>query len=172
MNHLLPRCRPEQATVASILIGGAVAGSGARRRGDRWLIETGTHMDTDLVETEIDADVSSAERFREYAADCINQATGAESPEDKNLFLNMALAWVRLAHQSQEWQAAAADRATAGHDDTDNFETDLEPPEADSPGLADNAWAEPRLQADNDDERRYEPEPAEAGADAGHSNRH
>ena len=44
---------------------------------------------------------SSAERFREYAADCINQATGSESPEDKNLFLNMALAWVRLAHQSQ-----------------------------------------------------------------------
>ena len=44
---------------------------------------------------------SSAERFREYAADCIHQATGARSPEDKNLFLNMALAWVRLAHQSQ-----------------------------------------------------------------------
>ncbi len=44
---------------------------------------------------------SSAERFREYAADCIQQASGANSPEDKNLFLNMALAWVRLAHQSQ-----------------------------------------------------------------------
>ena len=44
---------------------------------------------------------SSAERFREYAAHCIHQATGAPSPEDKYLFLNMALAWVRLAHQSQ-----------------------------------------------------------------------
>ncbi len=50
---------------------------------------------------------STAERFREYAADCVQRATGAPTPEDKNLLLNMALAWVRLAHQSQTLAASA-----------------------------------------------------------------
>ena len=69
---------------------------------------------------------STAERFREYAADCVQKATGAPTPEDKNLLLNMALAWVRLAHQSQTI-AALADgvrRASASHD---GGEADLPP---------------------------------------------
>lgn len=41
------------------------------------------------------------ESFREYAADCVRQAEGETTPEDKNILLNMALAWVRLAQQSQ-----------------------------------------------------------------------
>ena len=52
------------------------------------------------MSTSMSTNTSSAERFKEYAADCIQHASGANSPEDKNLFLNMALAWVRLAHQS------------------------------------------------------------------------
>lgn len=41
------------------------------------------------------------EDFRQYAADCVRQAEGEQSAEDKNILLNMALAWVRLAQQSQ-----------------------------------------------------------------------
>jgi hypothetical protein len=41
------------------------------------------------------------EDFREYAADCVRQAEGERTAEDKNILLNMALAWVRLAQQSQ-----------------------------------------------------------------------
>ena len=40
-------------------------------------------------------------KFREYAADCLQKATGAETPEEKTLHLNMALAWIRLADQSE-----------------------------------------------------------------------
>lgn len=41
------------------------------------------------------------ESFREYAADCMRRAEGEQTPEDKTILLNMALAWVRLAQQSQ-----------------------------------------------------------------------
>ena len=47
------------------------------------------------------------ESFREYAADCVRRAETEPKPEDKTLLLNMALAWIRLAQQSQ---AAGADR--------------------------------------------------------------
>ena len=45
--------------------------------------------------------MASIENFKQYAADCVRQAEGEASPEDKNILLNMALAWVRLAHQKQ-----------------------------------------------------------------------
>jgi hypothetical protein len=41
------------------------------------------------------------EDFRKYAADCVRQAESEQTAEDKNILLNMALAWVRLAQQSQ-----------------------------------------------------------------------
>lgn len=41
------------------------------------------------------------ENFRQYAADCVRQAEGETTPEDKNILLNMALAWVRLAKLQQ-----------------------------------------------------------------------
>jgi hypothetical protein len=43
--------------------------------------------------------MSTADSYRSYAADCVRQAEGAASPEAKNVLLNMALAWIRLAHQ-------------------------------------------------------------------------
>jgi len=52
------------------------------------------------------------ENFREYAADCVRRAEGERTPEDKNILLNMALAWVRLAQQSQA--AAAGPAAESG----------------------------------------------------------
>ena len=41
------------------------------------------------------------ESFKQYAADCVLRAEGEQSAEDKAIMLNMALAWVRLARQSQ-----------------------------------------------------------------------
>jgi hypothetical protein len=41
------------------------------------------------------------ENFRQYAADCVRQAEGEQSAEDRNILLNVALAWVRLAQQAK-----------------------------------------------------------------------
>ena len=41
------------------------------------------------------------ESFKQYAADCVSRAEAEQSAEDKAIMLNMALAWVRLARQSQ-----------------------------------------------------------------------
>jgi len=46
-------------------------------------------------------DVSSVNRYRQYAADCVRQAQDEDAPEDKTIMLNVALAWLRLAQQSQ-----------------------------------------------------------------------
>jgi hypothetical protein len=40
------------------------------------------------------------DNFRQYAADCVRQAETEPTPEDKNILLNMALAWLRLAQQA------------------------------------------------------------------------
>jgi hypothetical protein len=52
------------------------------------------------------------ESFRAYATDCMRRAEGEQTPEDRTILLNMALAWVRLAQQSQE-AAQAADKSEA-----------------------------------------------------------
>jgi hypothetical protein len=39
--------------------------------------------------------------YQHYAADCVRQAEVELEPEDKNIMLNMALAWVRLAQQTR-----------------------------------------------------------------------
>ena len=41
------------------------------------------------------------ESYRQYAADCVRQAKDQQSPDDKNILLNVALAWLRLAQQTQ-----------------------------------------------------------------------
>jgi len=46
-------------------------------------------------------DVSSVNRYRQYAADCVRQAQDEDAPEDKTIMLNVALAWLRLAQQSE-----------------------------------------------------------------------
>jgi hypothetical protein len=66
------------------------------------------------------------ESYRQNAADCLRQAEGEDAPEDKNILLNVALAWVRLAKQVQETQ----DEAT--QDDAQN--SDTPPLAADAPG--------------------------------------
>ena len=43
----------------------------------------------------------NVESYRRYAADCVRQAQGEETPEDRNILLNVALAWLRLAKQTE-----------------------------------------------------------------------
>ena len=43
----------------------------------------------------------NVESYRQYAADCVRQAQDEESADDKNILLNVALAWLRLAQQTE-----------------------------------------------------------------------
>ena len=43
----------------------------------------------------------NVETYRQHAADCVRQAQAEDTPEDKNLVLNVALAWLRLARLTQ-----------------------------------------------------------------------
>jgi hypothetical protein len=49
-----------------------------------------------------------ASHYREYAADCVRQAQDETSPSDRTILLNVALAWVRLAQQTQDFNGASA----------------------------------------------------------------
>ena len=48
----------------------------------------------------------SVMRYRQYAADCVRQAQDQEVAEDKTIMLNVALAWLRLAQQTEAIQQA------------------------------------------------------------------
>ncbi len=41
------------------------------------------------------------ESYRQYAAECVRQAQSEPTPEDRNMVLNIALAWLRLAQQTE-----------------------------------------------------------------------
>jgi hypothetical protein len=43
----------------------------------------------------------NVESYHEYAADCVRQAQSQPTPEDRNIVLNMALAWLRLARLTE-----------------------------------------------------------------------
>ena len=45
--------------------------------------------------------MSSVSKYRQYAADCMHQAQSEGAPEDKTIMLNVALAWLRLAQQTE-----------------------------------------------------------------------
>jgi hypothetical protein len=45
--------------------------------------------------------MSSVSRYREYAADCARQAQTEISPDEKTIMLGVALAWLRLAQQTE-----------------------------------------------------------------------
>jgi hypothetical protein len=51
----------------------------------------------------------NVESYRQYAADCVRKAQGEETPEDRNILLNVALAWLRLARQTETMEAAVDD---------------------------------------------------------------
>ena len=46
----------------------------------------------------------NVESYRQYAADCVRQAQNEATPQDRNMVLNVALAWLRLARQTEAMQ--------------------------------------------------------------------
>ena len=45
--------------------------------------------------------MSSVKRYRQYATDCVRQAQSEETLDEKTIMLNVALAWLRLAQQTE-----------------------------------------------------------------------
>src|SRR5262249_46232338 len=43
----------------------------------------------------------NVDSYRQYAVDCVRQAQTEPTPEDRNMVLNIALAWLRLAQQTE-----------------------------------------------------------------------
>jgi hypothetical protein len=52
--------------------------------------------------------MSTAEDFRQYAEDCLRQADDEATADEKNIMLNLALAWVRLAEMATTAEPAGA----------------------------------------------------------------
>ena len=48
--------------------------------------------------------IMNVDSYRQYAADCVRQAQSEPTPEDRNMVLNIALAWLRLAQQTEALQ--------------------------------------------------------------------
>jgi hypothetical protein len=78
----------------------------------------------------------NVESYRQYAADCVRKAQGEETPEDRNILLNVALAWLRLARQTETMEAVADDDvgaedesglAAKADDDADDAADETEP---------------------------------------------
>jgi hypothetical protein len=60
----------------------------------------------------------NVDSYRQYAADCVRQAQSEPTPEDRNIVLNIALAWLRLAQQTEALQdEMASDTPPDGDDD-------------------------------------------------------
>jgi hypothetical protein len=58
-------------------------------------------------------------RYRQYAADCVRQAQGEQASEDRTILLNVALAWLRLAQQTEHRADATSPPTAPEHVDED-----------------------------------------------------
>jgi hypothetical protein len=59
----------------------------------------------------------NVESYRQYAADCVRKAQNEPTPEERNIVLNVALAWLRLARQTEEMTDETEPDVTSGGDD-------------------------------------------------------
>lgn len=59
----------------------------------------------------------NVESYRQYAADCVRQAQNEPTAEDRNIVLNVALAWLRLARQTEMMKEETDTDAAPGDDD-------------------------------------------------------
>jgi hypothetical protein len=66
----------------------------------------------------------NVESYRQHAADCVRQAQNEPTPEDRNMVLNVALAWLRLAQQTEEMKDEA-DTDVPGDDAAAETEREL-----------------------------------------------
>lgn len=78
---------------------------------------------------------------RQNAADCVRQAQGEDSAEDRDLLLNVALAWLRLAQQAQarETETPWDEQEAPWHDEQDDLPLQAELPPAGEPQAAEYA---------------------------------
>ena len=67
----------------------------------------------------------NVESYRQYAADCVRQAQNEATPQDRNMVLNVALAWLRLARQTEAMKDEADTDVTPGDVDA-TVETERE----------------------------------------------
>ena len=66
----------------------------------------------------------NVESYHEFAADCVRQAQNEPTPEDRNMVLNMALAWLRLARLTETLKDETAPEVPS--DDADDTPEDVE----------------------------------------------
>ncbi len=52
--------------------------------------------------------MSDANRYREYARACVEHAKAAQSPIDREIWLRMEFAWLRLAYEEDLREPVAA----------------------------------------------------------------
>jgi hypothetical protein len=57
------------------------------------------------------------ENCRQNAADCVRQAQSEDSTEGRDLLLNVALAWLRLAQQARAMESEASPQGELLRDD-------------------------------------------------------
>ena len=58
----------------------------------------------------------NVQSYRQYAADCVRQAQSEPTAGDRNMVLNVALAWLRLARQTEAMNDKTDSDATSGDD--------------------------------------------------------
>jgi hypothetical protein len=72
--------------------------------------------------------MTTVESYHQYAADCMQQARNEKSQADKAILLNVALAWMRLARQTEALANVASPLDAPAKPDAD--ERELAPSEA------------------------------------------
>jgi hypothetical protein len=65
-------------------------------------------------------------RYRQYAAECVRQAQAESTVDDQTILLNVALAWLRLAQQTETF-GELPDQPPAARDDDDGSGGAAEP---------------------------------------------
>lgn len=61
----------------------------------------------------------NVESYRQYAADCVRQAQNEPTAGDRNMVLNVALAWLRLARQTEAMKGDTDTDVMPGDDDAE-----------------------------------------------------
>jgi hypothetical protein len=66
----------------------------------------------------------NVESYHQYAVDCVRKAQREEAPGDRDILLNVALAWVRLAQQTETLGATPADSQRDDETDANPMDED------------------------------------------------
>ena len=67
----------------------------------------------------------NVDSYHQYAVDCVRKAQREEAPGDRDILLNVALAWVRLAQQTESLGATSVDGQWDDEADANPMEYDV-----------------------------------------------